>query len=68
MTVNYVRNRRNPITLPTNLDTVVTKPINFQKYKHLQNLLQWVPKVFHDFYKNLKHSEKETDAEPEEIE
>ncbi|KAF2890505.1 hypothetical protein ILUMI_15668 [Ignelater luminosus] len=30
--------------------------ISTKKYKRLQALLKWVPKQFHDFYKNLKYS------------
>lgn len=34
------------------------KPISQKKYKDLQNLLQWVPKIFHAFYQNLQHTDK----------
>ncbi|KAF2888867.1 hypothetical protein ILUMI_17306 [Ignelater luminosus] len=30
--------------------------ISTKEYKHLQTLLKWVPRQFHDFYKNLKYS------------
>ncbi|KAF2886988.1 hypothetical protein ILUMI_19184, partial [Ignelater luminosus] len=30
--------------------------ISTKKCKHLQTFLKWVPKQFHDFYKNLKYS------------
>lgn len=35
--------------------------ISTKKYNHLQSLLPWVPTIFHDFYKNLAHSNKATD-------
>lgn len=44
-----------PVELPPlreGLNVISTK-----KYKHLQNLLKWVPKQFHEFYQNLIHSE-----------
>lgn len=31
------------------------KPISDKKYNHLQKLLNWVPKRFHQFYKDLRH-------------
>lgn len=30
-------------------------PISQKKYEDLQKLLKWVPRRFHDFYKNLHH-------------
>lgn len=40
-----------------------SKPITTKKFKHLNKLLQWVPRVFHPFYKNLVHQDnlKESD-------
>lgn len=35
--------------------------ISTKKYNHLQSLLPWIPSIFHDFYKNLAHSDKATD-------
>jgi len=37
------------------------KPISAKKYIHLQKLLKWVPKRFHDFYKNLEYGKNEDD-------
>lgn len=31
------------------------KPISDKKYNHLRKLLNWVPKRFHQFYKDLRH-------------
>lgn len=63
--VDFNRNRRivavsnNPINLPQ----VDPPPISMQKYKHLQNLLKWVPKMFHPFYNNIPHSERVANEE-----
>lgn len=37
------------------------KAISMKKYNHLQTLLKWVPKQFHDFYKNIRHTSNEDD-------
>lgn len=37
------------------------KPISEKKYKDLQTLLQWVPKVFHSFYRNLLYTDKNSE-------
>lgn len=37
------------------------KPISAKKYSHLQKLLKWVPKTFHDYYKNLEYGKNEDD-------
>lgn len=39
------------------------KPIGEKKYQHLQNLLKWVPKMFHGFYQNLQSSNVEDNAD-----
>ncbi|KAK4880787.1 hypothetical protein RN001_008933 [Aquatica leii] len=30
-------------------------PISTEKFKHLQKLLRWIPKQFHDYYRDLVH-------------
>lgn len=58
-TVDLNRNRRNIVAskdIPV-LSQIAAKPITTKKYNHLQNLLKWVPQVFHPFYKNLQHSD-----------
>lgn len=37
------------------------KPISSAKYNDLMTLLQWVPKDFHSYYKNLQHSRTASD-------
>lgn len=37
------------------------KPISAKKYSHLQKLLNWVPKRFHDYYKHLEYKNNEDD-------
>lgn len=37
------------------------KRISPKKYSHLQKLLKWVPKRFHDYYKNLEYGKNEDD-------
>lgn len=39
------------------------KPISDKKYKDLQNLLQWVPKIFHLFYQQLPHTDKSNEED-----
>lgn len=34
-------------------------PLSSKKFNHLQTLLKWIPKQFHEFYKNLKHANVE---------
>nr|CAH7755634.1 unnamed protein product [Callosobruchus chinensis] len=36
------------------------RSIPTKKLEHLQNLLPYIPSVFHNFYKNLPHGDKET--------
>lgn len=58
-TVDLNRNRRKTVS-PERMLVVpqnAVKPISAKKYAHLQNLLKWVPKVFHQFYANLQHSD-----------
>lgn len=38
------------------------KKISAKKYSHLQKLLKWVPKRFHDYYKNLEYGNNEDDG------
>ncbi|KAJ8969696.1 hypothetical protein NQ314_001637 [Rhamnusium bicolor] len=40
-----------------------TRPISTKKYNHLQQLLPWVPNVFHHFYKNLPHGDGGEDSD-----
>lgn len=53
------RNTRKSIVFPDEIPVIrnVPKPIGEKKYKHLQNLLKWVPRMFHAFYQNLPHSD-----------
>ncbi|KAF5303653.1 hypothetical protein FQA39_LY09900 [Lamprigera yunnana] len=37
------------------------KPISTKKYNDLQNLLTWVPKRFHEYFKNLPHGNLKED-------
>nr|CAI5822917.1 unnamed protein product [Callosobruchus analis] len=37
------------------------KAISAKKYSHLQKLLKWVPRRFHDYYKNLEYGKNEDD-------
>ncbi|XP_018571479.1 uncharacterized protein LOC108911126, partial [Anoplophora glabripennis] len=59
------RNRRNPTSQLENIPIIrnSSNPITTRKYQNLQNLLKWVPKVFHPFYQNLVHSEKTGEAD-----
>lgn len=50
------RNKRQPVVFPKELPVIPVKVISSQKYKHLQNLLKWVPTIFHPFYKNIPHA------------
>ncbi|XP_030752349.1 uncharacterized protein LOC115889030 [Sitophilus oryzae] len=50
------RNKSNdytPLEIPPIRES--SKPISAKKYNHLQKLLKWVPKRFHDFYKKLEY-------------
>lgn len=33
------------------------KPIKTLKFQNIQTLLQWIPPIYHDYFKNLSHSE-----------
>lgn len=37
------------------------RAIATKKYNYLQTLLKWVPKQFHDFYKNIRHGSTNED-------
>lgn len=52
------RNTRKCVAFPDEIPVIrnTPKPIGEKKHKHLQNLLKWVPKMFHSFYQNLPHS------------
>jgi hypothetical protein len=56
--VHQNRNTRKQIPFPEQLPALTngSKSISTQKYKNLLQLLKWIPKDFHAFYKNLKHS------------
>lgn len=68
--VSLIRNRRHfsedftlPALQPIRLDC---KPITNKKYLDLQKALQWIPPMFHDFYKKLVHDSQARDLpEPE---
>lgn len=55
------RSRRN--LFPESLSQVHegARPISTKKYNYLQKLLPWIPKVFHDYYKNLAHNGEDND-------
>lgn len=56
------RTRRN-YCIPTSISPIREgpKPISAKKYNHLQKLLKWIPKRFHDYYKNLQYGKNEDD-------
>lgn len=60
------RTRRNaPTTVPENLHQIrhSARPISTKKYNHLQKLLPWVPKIFHNFYINITHGDGGEDSD-----
>ena len=65
--IDLVRFRRRHLTLPNDLQLVTPSPIPIsqQKYNDLLALLLYVPTVYHDFYKNLKHTSNTTSEYPE---
>lgn len=56
--INLMRSGRH-IVFPDELSPLRSGPnvISTKKYKHLQNILTWIPKQFHDCYKNLVHTD-----------
>lgn len=50
-----------PDTLPALSETL--RPISSKKYKHLMDLLKWVPESCKTFYLNLRHNEEESDSD-----
>jgi hypothetical protein len=56
--INLSRNTRKTMPFPEQLPALTnrSKSISTQKNKDHLQLLKWVAKDFHDFYKNLKHS------------
>lgn len=62
--INLNRNKRNVnkksiIGIPNIIPQVrsISKLINTLKFKNLQTLLQWIPPIYHDYFKNLPHAE-----------
>nr|CAH7722728.1 unnamed protein product [Callosobruchus chinensis]CAH7733094.1 unnamed protein product [Callosobruchus chinensis] len=56
--VNLCRTtRRKASSYPPSLQCIrdCSRPISNKKYDHLQKLLTWVPKRFHQYYKDLRH-------------
>ncbi|CAF4946988.1 unnamed protein product [Pieris macdunnoughi] len=56
--VSFIRNKRKGFSMPTPKpirDTL--RPISKLKYNDLQKSLQWIPSMFHDFYKNLPNGD-----------
>ena len=62
--VDLVRFRRRHLTLAKDLQLVSQSPIPISQQKY-NDLLAYVPTVFHDFYKNLKYSSNTTSDYPE---
>lgn len=64
-TINLNRNKRinvnnkSIIDIPNIIPQVrsTLKPINTLKFQNLQTLLQWIPPIYHDYFKNLPHAE-----------
>lgn len=52
------------VVKPITLEPV---PINFEKKKDILSMLELIPKVFHEFYKNLKTT-KDNDIDPDLVE
>ncbi|KAJ8969097.1 hypothetical protein NQ314_001929 [Rhamnusium bicolor] len=68
--INLKRNVRLSVNFPKNLPVIrnTTIPIKAAKYYHLQELLKWIDKSFHPYYKSLKYSataSDELDDEPD---
>lgn len=61
-TVSLNRTTRSSVW-PEHLPQVTSepKPISKLKYKDLQTALKWVPRIFHDFYTNMKYDDKIAD-------
>lgn len=61
--VNFSRraNNQNAGNLVVSPIRESSKPLSIKKYKQLINLLEWVPSRFHQFYKEIKHSENVSD-------
>nr|CAI5846437.1 unnamed protein product [Callosobruchus analis] len=59
--VNFSRTTRRKASYPPSLQCIrdCPRPISNKKYDHLQKLLTWVPKRFHQYYKDLRY-ENET--------
>lgn len=52
--VSFVRKKRKGFSVPTPKPIRETrKPISRLKYNDLQKPLQWIPSMFHEYYKNL---------------
>lgn len=53
--VDYNRRTRRPENIPLGISPIRDgpNPISSKKYAHLMKLLKWVPKRFHQYYKNL---------------
>lgn len=64
--INLNRKSRRNIIIPNNLEPIMKngpKPISKKKYDHLQKLLPWVPKAFHNFYISLAYDGRNEDEE-----
>ena len=62
--IDLKRNKRLTVSFPSELPKVrdTSIPIKTAKYNHLMELLEWIDKNFHPFYKSLKHSASATDG------
>lgn len=62
--VDFNRTTRRKGCYPLDLQSIrdCPKPISDKKYNHLQKLLVWVPKRFHEYYNGLSH-ENATDSD-----
>uniref|UniRef100_A0A6P7GYZ1 Uncharacterized protein LOC114348621 n=1 Tax=Diabrotica virgifera virgifera TaxID=50390 RepID=A0A6P7GYZ1_DIAVI len=61
--VDLRRNKRGDIILPETLPQMNMQliPISTKKYRDLMDLLLYLPSYCHDFYKNLPHSNEESE-------
>lgn len=52
--VSFIRNKRRGFSVPTPKPIRETpKPISRLKYNDLIKSLQWIPSMFHEYYRNL---------------
>ncbi|KAF2889265.1 hypothetical protein ILUMI_16908, partial [Ignelater luminosus] len=61
--VDFNRKTRRNSYIPISISPIrkQSKPFSAKKYYHSQKLLKWIPKRFHDYYKNLQYQNNEDD-------